>query len=423
VTATTTDADADAARVSAQLVADDAFRAEARAFLEAHATLRQGFGDATITLGATDTSQEAEDAHVARCRAWQRTLSENGWAGIAWPQDYGGRGGTIREARIFAQEESKFDASASVFAVAIQMVGPTIMAHGTDEQKAFFLSRMLHGDDIWCQLFSEPGAGSDLAGLTTRAERDGDEWIVNGQKVWTSGAQYSDYGMLLARTDSDVAKHQGITYFLLDMHTPGIDVRPLKQITGFAHFNEVFLTDVRVPNANILGPLHGGWGVAHTTLANERNMIGSGGTGITFGAILRLARECDATGDPVLRQQLAECYTRFEILKWLGLRARARAARGERLGPESSVAKLFVSQRVARDGDLVLALEGARGMLGTGDAPQNGMWQQVFLNQWGIRTGGGTEQIQRNVIGERVLGLPGDIRVDKGVPFKELPRN
>ena len=371
---TTTEAEA-AAADAAQAVADDAFRAEARAFLEAHARLRQGFGDTTITLGATDASKEAEIAHVERCRAWQRTLFDNGWAGIAWPVEYGGRGGTLREARIYAQEEVRFDASASVFAVAIQMVGPTIMAHGTDDQKAFFLTRMLRGDDIWCQLFSEPGAGSDLAGLTTRAERDGDEWNVNGQKVWTSGAQFSDYGMLLARTDSDVPKHQGITYFLLDMKTPGIEVRPLKQITGFAHFNEVFLTDVRVPHANILGPLHGGWGVAHTTLANERNMIGGGGTGITFSAILRLARECDATSDPVLRQRLAECYTRFEILKWLGLRARARAARGERLGPESSVAKLFVSQRVARDGDLVLALEGALGMLHTDDAPQKGMWQ------------------------------------------------
>ncbi len=403
--------------------ADDAFRAEARAFLEAHATLRQGFGDTATTLGATDPSKEAEDAHVRRCREWQRTLYENGWAGITWPTEFGGRGGTTRQARMFAQEESRFDVSAGVFQVGIQMVGPTIMAHGTDEQKAFHLTSMLRGEHIWCQLFSEPGAGSDLAGLTTRADRDGDEFVVNGQKVWTSGAQFSDWGMLLARTNWDVPKHQGITYFLLDMRTPGIEVRPLKQITGFAHFNEVFLTDVRVPAANVLGQLHGGWGVAQTTLANERNMIGSGGSGITFGAILRLARECGATDDPVLRQRLAECYTRFEIQKWLALRARARAARGERLGPESSVAKLFISQRVARDGDLVLALEGADGMLGTGAAPQNGMWQQVFLNQWGIRTGGGTEQIQRNVIGERVLGLPGDIRLDKTLPFRELPRN
>jgi alkylation response protein AidB-like acyl-CoA dehydrogenase len=297
------------------------------------------------------------------------------------------------------------------------------MAHGTDEQKAFYLSRMLSGDDIWCQLFSEPGAGSDLAGMTTSAVRDGDEFVVNGQKVWTSGAHYSNRAMLLARTDWDVPKHRGITYFLLDMNTPGIEVRPLRQITGHAHFNEVFLTDVRVPAENMLGGLNAGWMVAQTTLANERNMIGSAGTGLTFSAILRLARECRVTDDPRVRQELAQCYTRFEILKWLGLRARARAAAGQKLGPEASVMKLFVSQRVARDGDLVLAMEGPYGMLRNEDTIQNGMWQQVFLNQWGIRIGGGTEQIQRNVLGERVLGLPGDIRVDKDVAFREIPRN
>jgi alkylation response protein AidB-like acyl-CoA dehydrogenase len=178
-----------------------------------------------------------------------------------------------------------------------------------------------------------------------------------------------------------------------------------------------------VPAENVLGGLNNGWMVAQTTLANERNMIGSGGTGITFGAILRLARECEATRDPTVRQELAKCYTRFEILKWLGLRARARAAAGQKLGPEASVMKLFVSQRIARDGDLVLALEGPYGMLRGGDTIQSGMWQQVFLNQWSIRIGGGTEQIQRNVLGERVLGLPGDIRVDKDVPFRQIPRN
>jgi alkylation response protein AidB-like acyl-CoA dehydrogenase len=406
-----------------ETAADEALRTEVRAFLERHAQLRQGFGDQTITLGATDTSKEAEHAHIERCRAWQRTVFENGWAGITWPTEYGGRGGNPRQARLYAAEEVKFDVSAAVFQIGIQMVGPTIMAHGTDEQKAFFLPKMLSGDHIWCQLFSEPGAGSDLAGMTTTAMRDGDEFVVNGQKVWTSGAHYSDYAMLLARTDWDVPKHRGITYFLLDMRTPGIEVRPLRQITGHAHFNEVFLTDVRVPAENLLGGLNNGWMVAQTTLANERNMIGSGGTGITFSAILRLARECSATEDPEFRQELAKCYTRFEILKWLGQRARARAAAGQRLGPEASVMKLFVSQRIARDGDLVLAMEGPYGMLRNEDTIQNGMWQQVFLNQWSIRIGGGTEQIQRNVLGERVLGLPGDIRVDKDVAFRQLPRN
>jgi alkylation response protein AidB-like acyl-CoA dehydrogenase len=402
---------------------DQAFRAEVRAFLEAHATPRQGFGDKTITLGNTDTSKEAEQEHIERCRAWQRTLFDAGWAGITWPTEYGGRGGTARQARIYAQEEAKFDVSAAVFQIGIQMVGPTIMAHGTDEQKAYFLPRMLSGDDIWCQLFSEPGAGSDLAGMTTSAMRDGETFIVNGQKVWNSGAHYADYGMLLARTDWDVPKHRGITYFLVDMHTPGIEVRPLRQMTGHAHFNETFLTDVHVPAENLLGGLNNGWMVAQTTLANERNMIGSAGTGLSFNTILRLARECGVTDDPVLRQELAKCYTRFEILKWLGLRARARAAAGQKLGPEASVMKLFVSERVARDGDLVLAMEGPYGMLRDGDSVQHGMWQQVFLNQWGIRIGGGTEQIQRNVLGERVLGLPGDIRLDKDLPFRELPRN
>jgi alkylation response protein AidB-like acyl-CoA dehydrogenase len=259
--------------------------------------------------------------------------------------------------------------------------------------------------------------------MTTSAMRDGDTFIVNGQKVWNSGAHYADYGMLLARTDWDVPKHRGITYFLVDMHTPGIEVRPLRQMTGHAHFNETFLTDVHLPAENLLGGLNNGWMVAQTTLANERNMIGSAGTGLSFNTILRLARECGVTDDPVLRQELAKCYTRFEILKWLSLRARARAAAGQRLGPEASVMKLFVSERVARDGDLVLALEGPYGMLRDKDSVQNGMWQQIFLNQWGIRIGGGTEQIQRNVLGERVLGLPGDIRLDKELPFRELPRN
>jgi alkylation response protein AidB-like acyl-CoA dehydrogenase len=403
---------------------EEAFREEARAFLSAHAKLRQGFGDqAMSTLGATDTSKAAEEEHIRACREWQRTLFENGWAGITWPKEYGGRGGTTKQARIFAQEEAKYDVSASVFMIGTAMVGPTIIAHGTDEQKQFFLPKMLAGEHIWCQLFSEPGAGSDLAGMTTTAVRDGDEFVVNGQKVWTSGAHYSDYAMLLARTDWDVPKHRGITYFLIDMRTPGIEVRPLRQITGFAHFNEVFLTDVRIPASSILGGLNAGWGVAQTTLANERNMIGGSGAGINFNAILRLARECGVTDDPVFRQELAQCYTRFELLKWLNLRARARAAAGQKLGPEASVMKLFVSQRVAKDGDLVMAIEGANGMLRLDDAPQKGMWQQVFLGQWSVRIGGGTEQIQRNVLGERVLGLPGDIRVDKDKPFRELPRN
>jgi alkylation response protein AidB-like acyl-CoA dehydrogenase len=403
--------------------ADAQFRADARAFLQEHAKPRDPTKQLGTTLGRTDQSADAEAQHIRECREWQSTLSAHGWAGITWPKEYGGRGGTPGQARIFAQEETGYFASSGAFAVAIGMVGPTIIAHGTEEQKEFFLTRMLNGEHIWCQLFSEPGAGSDLAGLTTRAEKDGDEWVVNGQKVWTSGAHFSDWGILLARTDWDVPKHRGISYFLVDMRTPGIDVRPLRQITGIAHFNEVFLTDVRIPKGNLLGPLNGGWGVTQTTLANERAMIGGGMSGLTFDAVKKLAQDCGRTDDPVVRQELAKSYTRFEILKWLGQRARAAARTGKSNGSEASVMKLAISQRVARDGDLTLALEGPGGMLHMDDAPAAGLWQQLFLNQWSVRIGGGTEQIQKNVLGERVLGLPGEPRPDKTAPFKDLPRN
>jgi alkylation response protein AidB-like acyl-CoA dehydrogenase len=400
-----------------------AFRLQARAFLESVAQPKVGNTDLTTTLGNTDTSRESELAHVAASRAWQRTLADHGWAGIAWPKEYGGMGLTPKHARIFAQEESKFHVSVGMFGVALHMVGPTIMAHGTEEQKREFLPKILSGEHLWCQLYSEPGAGSDLAGLTTRAELDGEEYVVNGQKVWNSGAHYADWGILLARTNWDVPKHRGITYFLVDMRSPGIEVRPLRQITGHAHFNETFFTNVRIPAANVLGDLDAGWGVTQTTLMAERSMIGGGGGGVTFAAIAELARECGVTDDAVMRQELVKCYTRFEVLKWLGLRARAAALAGRPLGAESSVVKLAASQRCELDGNLLMAIEGAGGMLMNADAPAGGSWQQVFLGQWSIRIGGGTENIQRNVLGERVLGLPADIRVDKNVPFRDLPRN
>ncbi len=401
--------------------ADHEFRLAARAFLEAHARPRPP-GVSSSPLGK-EMSPELEAEHVRDGRAWQATLAEHGWAGITWPQEYGGRGGTVAQARIFAQEESRFLVSSGVFMVSIGMVGPTIITHGTEEQKQFFLPRMLNGEHIWCQLFSEPGAGSDLAGLTTRAELDGDEYVVNGQKVWTSGAHFSDWGMMLVRTDWDVPKHQGITWMAVDMRSPGIEVRPLRQITGSAPFNEVFLSDVRIPAANVVGGVNDGWRVAQTTLGNERAMIGGGGSGIGFKSLLALARRCGRTDDDIVRQELARSYTRFELLNWLGQRAKARAKAGRGPGPEASVMKLAVSQRVARDGDLDLALEGAGGMLSGADAIEDGTFQQLFLNQWSVRIGGGTEQIQRNVIGERVLGLPGEARPDKTTAFRDLPRN
>ncbi len=366
-----------------------------------------------------DPDPEVHARHVAACKQWQLALYEGGWAGITWPKEYGGRGGTSMQQTIFNQEQSRFDVSVGAFAVAIGMVGPTLIAWGNDEQKRDHLDAMLRGDKVWCQLFSEPGAGSDLAGLGTRAVRDGEEWVVNGQKVWTSGAHHSDYAILLARTDPDQPKHQGITYFIVDMSTPGIEVRPLRQINGVAHFNEVFLTDVRIPAANMVGSLGGGWSVAQTTLLSERTLIGSGG-GVRFSDLEQLVHATGAEGDPLLRQGLAAAYSRFEILRYLGLRVQTAISQGRQPGPESSVLKLLASLHIAATGDLVMSLEGPRGMLMGDAAPDDGFWQQYFLGQWSIRTGGGTDQIQRNIIGERVLGLPREKRADKDVPFSAM---
>jgi len=390
-----------------------AFRAEVRAWLEATAPPRSAEAPLVGRAAIIDPSPAAEREHVRRCKAWQRTLYEGGWAGITWPVECGGRGGTPMQQVIFNQEQARFDVSTGVFAVGIGMVGPTLIAHGTDAQRRRYLIAMLRGEHVWCQLFSEPGAGSDLAGLRTRAVRDGEEWVVNGQKVWTSGAQHSDLGILLARTEPEAPKHRGITYFVLDMGTPGIEVRPLRQINGAAHFSEVFLTDVRIPADNVVGEVNGGWRVAQTTLANERTLIG-GAVAVGFSDVVRLARLSGADRDPLARQGLAAYYTRQRILRYFGLRSQTALSRGRPPGPESSVAKLVVSRHLAETGDLVLALAGAAGMLYGDDAPDGGLWQQQFLGQWSSRIGGGTEQIQRNVIGERVLGLPREPRVDKG---------
>jgi alkylation response protein AidB-like acyl-CoA dehydrogenase len=396
-----------------------AFRAEARAFLEAHAPAKGSPDDFSQNYYADDP--EVERDYVARNKWWQGVLAEHGWACLTWPERFGGRGLTSMHAMVWNQEAGRFGVSTGVFAVGIGMLGPTLIVHGTPEQQERFLPALRRGEEVWCQLYSEPGAGSDLAGLRTRAERDGDEFVVNGQKVWNSGAHFSDWGILLARTDWDVPKHQGITYFLLDMRTPGIECRPLKQITGAAHFNEVFLTDVRIPAANVLGVVNQGWRVAQTTLANERTMIGgSGGAGGSFRQLLQLAQEQGAAGDPVVRQGITEAYTRGEILRYLGLKVQQALMAGRQPGPEASIMKILIGQHLERTAVLALSLQGPASALVKGDAPASGFWQHQLLSHYAVKFGGGTEQIQRNVIGERVLGLPGDIRVDKDRPFREV---
>jgi alkylation response protein AidB-like acyl-CoA dehydrogenase len=398
--------------------AELAFRAEARAWLEANAP---AFAAEEGPVSVYITDPEAEHRHLAACRAWQAHKYDHRWAGISWPTEYGGRGGTPTEDAIFRNEETRFLSAWGVFAVGIGMAGPTIMAYGTDAQKQRFLQPMLRGDEVWCQLFSEPNAGSDLGGLSTGAVRDGDEWVVNGQKVWNSGAHYSDWGILLTRTNLDAPKNRGITYFLVDMRTPGIETRPLRQITGAAHFNEVFLTDVRIPHANVLGEVDGGWGPMMTTLANERNLIGSASRS-PFPTSVELARRMGLADDPTTRQRLAQSFIRHEILKYLGYRVKTAATKGVEPGPESSILKLYVSGHLSAEADMLMAILGPHATLWDADAPDAGKWQMDFLGQWNPKIGGGTDQIQRNTIGDRVLGLPPEPRVDKGIPFRAIPR-
>jgi alkylation response protein AidB-like acyl-CoA dehydrogenase len=389
---------------------ETSFRAEAHSWLKERAALRSSTS-ASERSTWRDPTPEAQAAHVAACRRWQAALADGGWAGITWPREYGGRGGTSMQQVIFNQEQSRFAVSTGSLTVGLAMVGPTLIAWGSDDQKSRYLGPMLRGDELWCQLFSEPGAGSDLAGLTCKAERDDDQWIINGQKVWTSLAQHSQWAILLARTNPAAPKHGGITYFLLDMTTPGVDVRPLRQIDGVAHFNEVFLTDVRIPSDRVVGEVDGGWRVAQTTLQSERAAIGSG-EGLRFDDVRALMSQTGADRSTRYRQDVAAAFTRFEILRFMGYRVQTALSQGRPPGPESSVMKLAFSLHIAATTDLLLNLEGPAGTLGVSAAPDGGFWQQHFLSQWSVRIGGGTDQIQRNILAERVLGLPREPKPD-----------
>ena len=304
------------------------------------------------------------------------------------------------------------------------------MAHGTDEQKTRWLPKMLRGEEIWCQLFSEPAAGSDLAGLRTRAERDGDDWVVNGQKIWTSGAHYSKWGILVTRTDPNVPKHAGLTYFVVDMESPGVEVRPIKQITGGANFSEVFFTDVRISDTNRLSGVGNGWAVAITTLMNERSSIGGGGGGIGGGIrdLIELARNStDANGRPALesaavREKIADYYVRTKGLQYTSYRTLTALSRGQTPGPEGSIGKLVSAKMGQEMASLALELQGAAGaVLDEDTAGQDGSWWQAYLWAPGMRIAGGTDEIMRNIIAERVLRLPPEPRLDKKIAFREVP--
>jgi alkylation response protein AidB-like acyl-CoA dehydrogenase len=352
--------------------------------------------------------------HFEASRAWQRELFDGGWAGIAWPAELGGRGATPAQATVFGQEQTKFSVSAGFVASTIGMVGPVLLRYGTDAQKARYLKPLLRADEVWCQLFSEPVAGSDLANLATRAERDGNEFVVNGQKVWTSNAHLCDFAILLARTNVDAPKHRGISFFLVDLHTPGIEVRPLRQITGAAHFNEVFLTDVRVPAENIVGEVDAGWGPARAVLAHEASTIGGGNAAAKgYDALVELARDSGQNTDPMFRQRLADAYAREQILRYLRERVQASVRAGKPPVVDGSVLKVLWAEARGDRAELGVALLGAGGALYDD-------WPVLLLEKFSGTIGGGTSEVHRNMIGERALGLPAEPRVDRDVSYREL---
>ncbi len=394
------------------------FRAEVRAFLAANTTPKRERSPWAITYHTS--SEDAADAFT-RGRAWQQARYDAGMTGFTYPKEYGGHGAEAWQEAIYEEEAAGYEASSGFIRSTIMMLGPTIMAFGTEEQKRDLIPRLLSGEDAWCQLFSEPGAGSDLAGLGCRAERDGDEFVVNGQKVWNSAAQWCDHGMLLARTNPDMPKHHGITFLLVDMDSPGIEVRPLIQATGAAHFNEVFFDNVRVPVANVLGDIDNGWPAARTVMANESAMIGGGGGGSTFALLRLLAEEFDRTDDPVARQRLMECYVNEKTLGLLADRIMGAIRRRERPPVDPSILKLSIAVNKAVTGQVAGELAGAAA-LQTED--EIGQWiSSEMLSRYGISIGGGTNEVQRNNLAERALGLPKEPTVPRDTPWSQLLRS
>jgi alkylation response protein AidB-like acyl-CoA dehydrogenase len=399
-----------------------AFRAQVRAWLDANAErLKPGERNPGLE-GRT------EPGAIKRAQEWQAKKADAGWACITWPKEYGGRGATAIQSVIWNQEEARYKTPPNVFGIGQGMLGPTIMVHGTEEQKQRYIRPMLRGEEIWCQLFSEPSAGSDLAGLRTSAVRDGDDWVINGQKIWTTGAQYCKWGMIVTRTDPNAEKHRGITSFIIDMQSPGIEIRPIKQINGMSAFNEVFFADVRVPDKNRVGAVNDGWRGALTTLMNERHSIAGGGAGgPDFRDLVQLARTTNLHGRPAfedsaVRQQLARFYIRGKGLQYTAYRTQTALSRGQTPGPESSIGKLVGAPLRQEMASFAVELQGAAGaLIDRAAAPEEGVWQQMYLGTPGLRLAGGTDEILRNIIAERVLGLPPEVRVDKGLAFKDVP--
>jgi alkylation response protein AidB-like acyl-CoA dehydrogenase len=400
-----------------------AFRAECRAWLEANAT-RKTRPDQVYGRGLN-----AEQL-MAASREWQGRKAAAGYGAITWPAAFGGRGGTPMQEVIYREEEGQFEVPPNAFAVSLGMVIPSLFVHASDEVRARYVGPALHGKELWCQLLSEPGAGSDLGMVRTRAERctDGrDGWILNGQKVWTTYAQFAQFGMVLARTDASVPKFDGLTSFFIDMQAPGVEVRPIRQASGEAEFNEVFFNDVFVPDAQRVGAVGAGWKVTVTALMNERLSIGGvmpPGLWKTAAGMMREAslNGASALADGRMRERLADLYLNAHGLWLLQARGLTALGKGREPGPELSIAKIVGARTLQDFGYLAIDLQGERGVLAAGE--QGEAWrlvEQLWFGAAGMRIAGGTDEIVKNSVGERVLGLPPEPRTDKGVPFSQLP--
>jgi len=397
-----------------------AFRKQVQTWLQANAPQES---EQSVFRAGMD-----EAAALKTARAWQAKKAAAGYAKITWPKEFGGMGGTSIQNVIYSQEEAKYNLPSGFFDIGLGMCIPTMMAYATPEQLARYVKPALHGEEIWCQLFSEPAAGSDVAGIRTRAERDGDDWIINGQKIWTSGAHYCDFGILVTRSNPNVAKHKGLTFFFLDMKSPGIEIRPIKQISGGANFNEVFFTNVRIPDTQRLGAIGDGWKVSLTTLMNERMAIGGGGSALGTDDLIELARTITfPDGQPAIknsavRERLADWYVQGQGLKFTRFRTITALSKGQTPGPENSIGKAVSASRGQEYTAFAMEMMDMAGIVTDMDlAPYKAAFQAAWMMAPGMRIAGGTDEILKNIIAERVLGLPGDIRVDKDVPYNQLP--
>lgn len=395
-----------------------AYRAKVRAWIAANAPDLSGL--------TAEERRNWSPRHKEVARAWQATKADAGYGCISWPKEWGGVDGTAIEEAIFNQEELRAGLQFNYFRTGLHMLLPALLEHNPNDLALARIPPAVRGDEIWCQLFSEPASGSDSAGARCAAVREGDGWRINGQKVWNSGAQIADYGMLVARSDADVPKHKGLTVFWLDMKTPGVEVRPIRMMSGDNELNEVFLTDVFIPDSQRVGEVGGGWKVIISTLMNERASLGSG-TGLGWRDVIALAKrtpsfEGTAMDDPAFRDWLADYYVQSEAIRLNSFRTLSSLSKGEAPGPEGSAGKLLWSSTTQDMTDHALDLLGHYGLL---DDPEEAMMEGAFQHRFlwapGLRLGGGTDEIMKNIIAERVLGLPGDIRVDKTVPFRDIP--